>query len=90
MANAARDDNHVPVLLGASSVDATPVMAELNPVTGKLLIAITNESVTAVVGTVAARDDNHVVSAYGVSSVDGTTPVPIHATPGGKLLLDFT
>ena len=39
--NASRDGNRVPTLLGVSSTDGvTPVLAEINPTTGELLVSV--------------------------------------------------
>jgi len=39
--DAIRDQNHVPVLMGASSVDGTPFPVLVDPVTGGVLVDIT-------------------------------------------------
>ncbi len=63
MANASRDENSVPTLLGASSVDGkTPVKVYADPNTHRLLV----DSTSGVVGPVSSTDGN-------VALWDGTT-----------------
>lgn len=53
MANASRDENNVPTLLGASSTDGvTPVKVYADPVTHRLLVAATS----GVTGPVSSTD----------------------------------
>jgi hypothetical protein len=59
MANAARDENRVPTLLGASDVDGTPVILLADPVTGRLKVTSTGgggggDLTTAAKGATAA------------------------------------
>lgn len=88
MAEANRDDNRVPVLLGASSVDGTPIEAIANPVNGRLGIYVTIQPRAITVGTVGVRDDNRVPVTLAARSDNGE-PMPIHSTPGGLLLIDL-
>lgn len=89
MANASRDENFVPTLLGASNADGvTPVAVKADPTTHVLE---TNDNTTGsdLSNEPSPRDDNYVVVAMAVSSVDGVTPVPIYADPAtGKLLIN--
>ena len=90
MADANRDQNHVPVALGVSSVDdITPLPLCVDPSTNYLLVEIATGAVTATSATQNKRDGNHVPTVYGVSSVDGTTLVPIRTDDDGNLLLDI-
>jgi len=71
MADASRDQNHVPTALGVSSVDSTtPTPFQVNPVTGRLLTDVSGGGS----GTVT---DVSVVTANGVSgSVATSTTTP--------------
>lgn len=82
-----RDANHVNTVAGKSSADETTLPWLINPVTGKVLMYMTSESLSVTVGSVNKRDANHVPTMYGVSSVDGTTPVPLHVSPTGRILI---
>lgn len=89
MANAARDNNSEPTLLGTSSADGTtPIRVRVNPSTGAMQVndAITGSNLS---GNIAARDSNNIPVLMGVSSVDGVTPTPIYAdATTGELLID--
>ena len=90
MAQALRDQNHVPVGIGVSNTDSvTPVMLRVDPVTGYLIVDNTSQSLAVTSAETDKRDQNHVPTVYGVSSVDGVTPVPIRTDEDGKLLVQF-
>lgn len=77
MANAKHDQNHVPTLIGVSSVDgSTPINAYVDPVTHRLLVDSANGS-----GTVTSVS---VVTANGISGsvADPTTTPAITLTLG--------
>ena len=85
MSEATRDQNHVEVLLGQSTVDGATVPVAVNPVTGAILLQVTDESLTPVVGDKIVRDQNHVPVTY-VKGGDGAD-YPIHVSPLGGLLI---
>lgn len=88
MAEAKRDENFVPTIIGASSSDGvTPVLATITPVEHWLRVK------DAATGTdhgtnVANRDQNHRPIIMAVSSVDGVTPVEVYVDDEGYLLVD--
>lgn len=87
MANAKIDDNHKPTLIGVSSADGeTPLRAEINPVTGGLVVDAT---VTATVDTTGlATDTNQTSGAQKTQIVDaGGEAVTV---TGGKLDVNAT
>jgi hypothetical protein len=87
MANASRDQNDVPTLLGALNSNGTtivPITAE--PGTHSLSVNIGGTG-TDYGPADAPRDGNFVPVLMGVSQDDGVTPVVIYATPAGKLLI---
>lgn len=88
MANAKRDQNNVPAILGVSEDD------------GSTLIAITADplnfnslSVDEGIGgsdfgpSISPRDQNYIPALMAVSATDGVTPVVVYATADGKLLI---
>lgn len=89
MAEAVRDQNHVPSLLGVLDSDGvTTIRIKATP-SGKLAVD------DGVDGTDngpenADRDQNHVTSLMGVSSDDLVTPVVAYATIDGKLKVQST
>ena len=91
MAVAKRDGNHVPVLIGTSSVDGiTPVMARVNPITGYLLIqVVANTGAVAVTPVTRAKhDENHVTTALAETNDANLTP-NCWRTNAGNLILDM-
>lgn len=87
MANASRDENNVPTLLGVSSTDGATVIPIGVTVVHKLKVA--DGTTGSDLGpTNAKRDQNNVPTLMGVSSVDGVTPVPIYSDDMGHLLID--
>lgn len=89
MANANRDENNVPTLLGVSEDDgSTVIRVTANPINNAL--SVDNASTGSDLGPVgiALRDQNFVTTLCAVSEDDGVTPVAIYATSDGKLLID--
>lgn len=87
--NAAKDENSVSTIIGASSTDGkTIVRAEIDPVTHRLLAQ--DGTTGSDFGTKnASRDENHVPVWIAVSNVDGQTPVEIYLDPiTHRLLID--
>jgi hypothetical protein len=79
MANAKRDDNHVPTLIGVSSVDGvTPTLAQVNPATGRLLVDLPGST-----GTVTS------VSVVPANGFSGTVATPT-TTPAITLTTTIT
>jgi len=91
MTNAKRDNNQIPVMLGASSTDgSTPVPIKVVPTTHIMVVDDTGTG-TDLSGDNASRDDNGVPVLMGVSSDDGVTPVPIYANEStGGLFIKST
>ncbi len=98
MANAARDNNNVPTLLGALSTDGTtPTKVKVNASTHALKV---EDNTTGTDHGVAAapRDQNNIPVLLAVSSttatvggidyVAGVTPVVVYADVDGNLLVD--
>lgn len=88
MANASRDENSVPTLLGALSSDGatiTPIIAD--PASHSLGV---NDGTSGTdFGPVnAPRDENNIPVLMAVSSADGVTPVVVYADSDGNLLVD--
>lgn len=88
MAQASRDQNNVPTLLGALSTDGiTPTKVKADP-TSHALKVDDNTTGTDHGRNVAVRDQNFVPVLMAVSSVDGVTPVEVYADSSGNLLID--
>lgn len=88
MTNAKRDQNNVPVLIGALNTDGkTIVSVQVSPTNNGLKIS-DDTTGTDYGPTNAPRDNNYVPVLLGVSSVDGVTPVVIYADSSGNLLVD--
>lgn len=90
MANAKRDANRAPMLLGTLNSDGTSVQAiYVNSSNHKLKISdgTTGSGTTT---TNIQRDGNRVTTIWGVSSADGITPVAIWADSSGNLLTKST
>lgn len=90
MANASRDQNTVPTLLGALETNGTTIVPiEANPTTHALEV---NDNVTGSDHgpTNAPRDQNFVPVLMAISETDGVTPVVIYASSTGELLVDST
>lgn len=86
---AARDENNIPTLIGASSDDGTtPITVYADPDTHG--IAVDDNTTGSDNGrAVAYRDDNGVPVLLAVSSDDGVTPIEVYVDPvTHKLLID--
>lgn len=84
-----RDQNHVTVGGGISSVDGvSTLMFKVDPITNYPLVVIGSDSITATAATSDKRDQNYTPTMYGISSVDGKTLVPIRTTSNGTILVD--
>ena len=83
----ARDQNHVQPVLFVSSVDGSAISPYVNPVTGRLLLSVSNSAVTPTVGDRLTRDQNHVPVAGCVSSADDSVIIPPAVSPDGHLFI---
>lgn len=85
MANAKRDQNRVPVLLGALNTDGvTTIMIQATTNSLNVNNGITGSDFGK---TNAQRDQNRIPVLLAVSSVDGVTPVEVYADSSGNLLV---
>jgi hypothetical protein len=90
MANAARDENRVTVLMGASSSDGTtPTAAKADP-TAHYVFTDDDTTGSDLSGDIAPRDQNFVPVAIAASESDGITPVVLYVNGSGELLIDST
>lgn len=88
MADASRDENNVPTLLGALSTDGSTVVRVQANATDHTL-SVNNASTGDDFGPEdAIRDENNIPVLMAVSSADGETPVVIYANADGELLID--
>lgn len=86
MAEALRDQNHIPTLLGASDLDGVttlPISAVAGSHRLNVQDALDGSDLSDEPGV---RDQNRVVVLMAVSAVDGVTPVPIYADADGNRL----
>ena len=90
MANAKKDNNKVPVIMGVLNTDgATPTMIEADPSTHS--IEVSDGTTGSDLGSNnAARDANGETVLMAVSDVDGSTPVPLYVSSNGELLIQTT
>ena len=90
MANAKRDENGTPTMLGTlQSNGVTPVLVYVNPSTNSIKV-VDSSSGSNLGSAIAKRDENSVPVLMGVSSADGVTPVPIATDESGNLLIQST
>ncbi len=90
MADAKRDSNFIPTLLGGLNTDGTTlVRVKVNPANHGLKV-VDDTTGTDHGPTAAPRDSNFVPAMMAVSSVDGVTPVVVYADSSGNLLIDST
>lgn len=88
MAQAPRDENRTPVLLGVLNTDGvTPVPICTDALSLHFMCISAGTDGTDFGPDTAARDENRVPVAMAVSSVDGVTPVPLYANSSGELLI---
>jgi len=90
MANAKRDNNNVPTMLGVLNSDGTTILpVKINPATFGL--KVDNNTTGSDNGpNRALHDDNFIPTGLAVSSADGTTPIALYVDSNGKLLIDET
>ena len=90
MANAKRDENSVPTLLGTLNTDGeTPTLVNADPATNLIMVS-NGTSGSDLSGDIADRDGNSVPVLMAVSSADGITPVAVYVDSTGALLIDST
>lgn len=91
MAQAKRDSNFIPTLLGTSNADGTtPVAIKANPSTHVISVS-DGTTGSDLSGDIASRDANAIPVFLAVSEADNTTPVAVYADPAtGELLIDST
>ena len=83
-----RDQNRVPVMLGALSTDGvTPTPVKADPTT-HFIETDDNTTGSDLSDPPAIRDANRVTGLMAVSEDDGVTPVPLYVDSDGKLLID--
>ena len=88
MADAKRDENFVPTMLGALNTNGiTPTLIKVNASNHGIKID-DNTTGTDHGRNVAVRDNNNVPVLIAVSSADGVTPVEVYADADGNLLID--
>lgn len=88
MADAKRDQNNVPTLLGVLDSDgATVVRVKANPANNTLKVS-DNTTGSDNGPSNALRDNNFIPTLLAVSSADGVTPVVVYADTNGNLLVD--
>lgn len=91
MAQAKRDENRVPVLLGVSSVDGvTPVPIRVDPLTGRVLANILAIDEFASTNPEIKRDENRIQVGTAVTDDSNQTVKPLLSDPNnvGRLLAD--
>lgn len=90
MADAKRDQNNVPTLLGTlDSTGASTVRVKVNATNHALKVSDnTTGSDNGPSPARALRDNNDVPALLAVSSVDGVSIVPVYADSNGNLLID--
>jgi len=88
MANAERDDNNIPTLLGVLNSDGeTTIKVKVNP--SNHGFKVDNNTTGSDNGpSISPRDENFVPALMCVSSVDGVTPVVVYCDVDGALLID--
>lgn len=90
MAQAPRDQNRVPALLGTLNTDGvTPTVVLADPSNHAIKV---NDDTTGsdMGGHNAVRDQNRVPVLLAVSSADGRTIIPIYANSSGQLMVQST
>ncbi len=90
MANAKKDDNGFPTMMGISCVDGiTPVRITFNPSGGGMKVDSTTVISVVPSSVFQHMDDNDYPIRTGVSSVDGVTVLPWYVNPAdGSVLIE--
>lgn len=88
MAEAIKDQNYVPTLLGTSNADGvTTVQIYANSSGHHAMVTDDGLGGSDVGGTNDTRDANRVIAFMAVSATDGVTPIPVYADPATNALL---
>ena len=91
MANAKRDQNQTPTMIGVSNADGITVTNIQANATLHSLEVDDNTTGTVTSRTNAPHDENHIPTLMAASSSDGVTPVTLAVDPAtGKLLMQST
>ncbi len=88
MADAPRDSNQIPALLGVLNTNGLTVVPILADPTSHALKVSDGSTGSDNGPTNAKRDQNQVTTLVATSSVDGKTPVVVYADASGNLLID--
>jgi len=88
MANAPRDNNYVPVLMGVLNTDGTTLVPIAVSSTSNGVKFDLSATISFTPSSIALRDANNVTILMGVSSADGVTPLPVSVTSSGAILVD--
>lgn len=87
MAEAKRDENHVPTMIGVSKNDGATVLPIYADAADHRII-VSDGLAGADLGPLnAKKDENRVSTLMAVSAVDGVTPVPLYVDPTDNSLL---
>ncbi len=90
MANASKDDNKVPTMLGLLNTDGiTPTRIRANASSHALMVD-DNTTGSDAGSNPTKRDDNGEPTLMAVSSADGSTPVALYVNSSGELLVKST
>ncbi len=92
MANAKRDNNYIPVLLGTLNTNGTtvvPVYAGVSFGNHNLMVSDGTSGVDHHTEN-AQRDENRVPALWATSSLDGVTPVAVYTDSSHNLLIQST
>lgn len=87
MANAKRDENHIPTMIGLSNADGKTILPLYADITDNGLVVSDGLGGADAGGTNAGKDENHVSTLMAVSAVDGVTPVPLYVDSTTNALL---
>jgi len=91
MANASRDQNRIPTLLGTLNTNGTTIVPIAVTNSTQHTLSVENGiSGTDYGPTDALRDENRIPVLMATSSADGTTPIAIYADSSGALLIQST
>lgn len=90
MANAKRDENSVPTIIGALNTNGTTVVPIKINSSSNALQVDDNTTGTDHGPTNDLRDENSVHALMAVSSADGKTPIVLYVDSTGHLLINST
>lgn len=91
MADASRDQNNKPTLIGVSSANGTDVIRVKADSTTNSILAADGTTGSDFGSNTASKDNNSVSTILAVSSADGTTPIEVYVDSStGQLLIKST